>query len=195
MQSAARLFSSANMSSVRKYQPHYTVSDYQHWEGDWELWYGTAVAMSPSPFGPHERAVSSFAYMIQSSIQLNQCPCKVYTGLDWIIQEDTVVRPDVMLVCGCQPERHLETPPILVVEVLSESTATKDRLAKRELYERQGVEDYLIVDTAARTICWLELQTNGTYQDATNKIAENGLFSISLSNGCIVNFDRNAGFS
>ncbi|MCY2979413.1 MAG: hypothetical protein NTU79_12180 [Planctomycetota bacterium] len=42
---------------------------------------------------------------------------------------------------------------------------------------------------------WLELQTNGTYQDATNKIADNGIFSISLSNGCIVNFDRNAGFS
>ena len=151
--------------------------------------------MSPSPFGPHERAVSAFAYMIQSSIQLNQCPCKVYTGLDWIVQQDTVVRPDVMLVCGRQPERHLETPPILVVEVLSESTATKDVIAKRELYERQRVENYLIVDTEARSICWLELQSNGIYQDATNKIADNGLFSISLSNGCIVNFDRNAGFS
>ena len=41
------------MSIAPKYQPHYTVDDYQHWEGDWELWNGVAVAMAPSPFGPH----------------------------------------------------------------------------------------------------------------------------------------------
>lgn len=27
----------AFMSTVPEYQPHYTVEDYQHWDGDWEI--------------------------------------------------------------------------------------------------------------------------------------------------------------
>ena len=33
------------MSSVPRYTPRYSVSDYQLWEGDWELWDGIAIAM------------------------------------------------------------------------------------------------------------------------------------------------------
>ena len=33
------------------YKPRYTVDDYESWAGDWELWQGTAIAMTPSPFG------------------------------------------------------------------------------------------------------------------------------------------------
>ena len=39
------------MRTASKYDPHYTVADYEQWSGDWELWKGTAVAMTPSPFG------------------------------------------------------------------------------------------------------------------------------------------------
>ncbi|MDZ4851068.1 MAG: Uma2 family endonuclease [Pirellulaceae bacterium] len=110
---------------------------------------------------------------------------------DWIVQKDTVVRPDVMLVCGTQPSRHLEKPPSLVIEVLSESTANKDLHAKRELYEEQRVEHYLIVDTDESTIRWFALQSTGKYQDMTSSIASNGQFSVSLRDGCIIHLDRN----
>ena len=106
------------MSTARKYQPHYTVEDYRQWVGDWELWYGTAVAMSPSPFGPHERAVTALTCQIQNSIRTKFCDCCVYAGLDWIVQSDTVVRPDVMVVCGDQPERHLEKTPMLTIKLI-----------------------------------------------------------------------------
>ena len=39
--------------SATRYSPHYTIDDYRLWEGDWELWQGTAVAMTPSLFGRH----------------------------------------------------------------------------------------------------------------------------------------------
>ena len=182
------------MSIVRKYQPHYFVSDYQQWEGEWELWFGTAVSMSPSPFGPHERAIAKFVAQIDASITKDGCACAVYAGLDWIVQENTVVRPDVMLVCGTQPTRYLESPPSLTIEVLSESTATKDLHAKRELYEEQKVEHYLIVDTAELSIQWLALQSNGKFSDQSDSIANDGKFSIELRNGCVVHFDRNAAF-
>lgn len=181
------------MSTVRKYQPYYTVVDYQQWQGDWELWHGTAVAMSPSPFGPHERAVSAMSFQIQDSIRQSGGNCSVYTGLDWIVQSDTVVRPDVMVVCGAQPSLHLEKPPVLTIEVLSDSTADKDRHAKRELYESKHVKHYLIANTAARTIQWLELKTDGKYEDVSTQI-NNGEFSVSLEDGCEIQFECKSAF-
>ena len=52
------------MSSAAKYQPHYTVDDYQHWQGDWELWNGVAIAMGPSPFGRHAQLVGQLAKIL-----------------------------------------------------------------------------------------------------------------------------------
>ena len=99
------------MSTAPRYEPHYSVSDYLQWEGEWELWNGTAVAMSPSPLGPHERAAAKLVFQIESCLQAQGCACATYAGLDWIVSDDTVVRPDVMVVCGSQPGRHLERPP------------------------------------------------------------------------------------
>ena len=140
------------MSSVPKYQPHYTVADYRLWQGNWQLIDGVAVAMSPSPFGPHERIISRLSRMIGNAIDAKHCPCEVYTALDWIMNENTVVRPDLMVVCGDQPERNLERPPVLVVEVLSESTRRLDLIAKREHYSQQKVPHYLIIDPNDRSI-------------------------------------------
>ena len=49
------------MSTAPRYVPHYTVSEYARWEGDWELIDGVPIAMSPSPFGPHERVGSELS--------------------------------------------------------------------------------------------------------------------------------------
>jgi len=51
-----------------------------------------------------------------------------------------VVQPDVMLFC------EDESLPCLVCEVLSPSTAKKDKTVKKELYECFGVKNYLIID-------------------------------------------------
>ena len=51
-----------------------------------------------------------------------------------------VVQPDVMLFC------EDEKVPCLVCEVLSPSTAKKDKSVKKELYECFGIQNYLIVD-------------------------------------------------
>ena len=140
------------MSSVPKYLPHYTVADYRLWQGNWQLIDGVAIAMSPSPFGPHERIISRLSRMIGNAIDAKHLPCEVYTALDWIMNESTVVRPDLMVVCGDQPERHLERPPVLVVEVLSESTRRLDLIAKREHYSQQKIPHYLIIDPNDRSI-------------------------------------------
>ena len=132
------------MSVVKKYLPRYTYEDYKLWEGDWELIEGVPYAMAPSPFGKHQRIAFEFARQLGD--QLDKCPqrCYVYPELDWIVDEETVVRPDIMVVCR-EVEEYLREPPEIVVEVVSPSTVQKDEKLKFELYEREGVKTYVLV--------------------------------------------------
>jgi len=170
------------MSSVPKYLPNYTVADYQLWQGDWQLIDGVAIAMSPSPFGPHERIISRLSFEIQSATRSGKCPCEVYTALDWIMNENTVVRPDLMVVCGQQPERHLERPPVLVVEVLSESTRRMDLIAKREHYREQKVPHYLIIDP-------IDLSIEHITAEGSSRHAADETIEFSLKPDCPVSIE------
>ena len=134
------------MSNAPRYVPHYTVDDYRCWEGDWELWQGIPVAMTPSPFGRHQELAVKLASALLGAVEAAECDATVLSEIDWIICNDTVVRPDVLVLCGKAPERHVETPPALVAEILSPSTSTRDRVEKRELYADHGVDHYIIID-------------------------------------------------
>ena len=154
------------MDSVPKYSPHYTLADYQHWHGDWELWQGVAVAMSPSPFGRHQWIAGQINRQFLNALEADCNDCFVLMETDWIVSEDTVVRPDVSIVCGDFPERYILLPPRLIVEVLSPSTEEKDRTAKRELYASQSVAFYLLVDPVGKNVQALRLEdTTGCYID------------------------------
>lgn len=92
----------------------------------------------------------------------------IFVEVDVQLGED-VVRPDL---AGWRRERLPEpdTRPIAVVpdwicEVLSESNEAHDRVTKRALYARSGVEHYWIVDPGARTLEALVLE-GGRWVDA-----------------------------
>lgn len=134
------------LSAAEKYRPSYTIDDYRHWEGAWELWSGTAVAMSPSPFGLHAALLIKIGKLLDNAIEDNGCSATVLAEIDWIVSSDTVVRPDLSVVCGGPPARHVESAPALVVEILSEGTRERDPTHKKELYRQNHVALYLIVD-------------------------------------------------
>ncbi len=158
------------MSNALQYAPQYTVSDYQHWKGDWELWEGVAIAMSPSPLGRHQTLVSRIATLLANAIEKSSCKAEMLVELDWIVSDDTVVRPDVIVVCGEPPERHLEHAPAIAVEVLSDSTRMNDLGYKRKLYQQHGLAAYIIIDPQDQAVTLDRRQSDGSYQ--TNSLTE-----------------------
>lgn len=77
--------------------------------------------------------------------QLEECPyCFVLVYTDWEIAEDTVLRPDIIVVCGEIGER-LPRRPELIVEVVSRSTARREERIKFQLYAEEGVPFYFLV--------------------------------------------------
>ena len=63
------------------------------------------------------------------------------------------VQPDLLFIrrerLRIMSEDWIRGAPDLVIEILSPSTARRDRTVKRRLYERQGVAEYWIVDIDA----------------------------------------------
>ncbi|MBU2572236.1 MAG: Uma2 family endonuclease [Gammaproteobacteria bacterium] len=109
------------------YQEHYTFDDYQHWEGHWELIEGMPYAMTPSPSVTHQIVAFNVATSIKNALknQKTNCSdrCTILLETDWQIANDTVVRPDVMVICQDIDEKVLVTPD-LIIEVVS-STSVK----------------------------------------------------------------------
>jgi Uma2 family endonuclease len=155
------------MSTAPRYRPNYTVDDYARWQGDWELWDGIPVAITPSPFGRHAQLLVRLATQLELAIESSGCHAAVLAEIDWIVSRHTVVRPDVSVVCGDVPARHIEQPPALVAEVLSEATRRRDVDEKKELYRDQGVGCYLVMDPETnRLSAWLRDQ-QGEYRPMT----------------------------
>jgi len=75
--------------------------------------------------------------------------------LDVYLPSGDVVEPDLLFLArggSAVLQRWVRGVPDLVVEVLSPSSVDFDRRVKRDLYERNGVPEYWIVDPEARTI-------------------------------------------
>jgi len=123
----------------------YTYDDYKHWEGDWELIYGHPYAMAPSPVGKHQFVMGRIIYQLNKKLEELDCSkCFVLGEIDYIISNDTVLKPDVALVCGKLP-KFITNPPVAIFEIISPSTKLRDEITKKEIYEQKGVKNLFLV--------------------------------------------------
>ncbi|KIM07187.1 MAG: hypothetical protein KU38_10655 [Sulfurovum sp. FS08-3] len=125
------------------YSEKYTIEDYNGWEGDWELIYGEAYAMAPSPMFGHHFVNLKIARLLDEA--LDNCPhCYATMEMDWDVSSDTVVRPDSMVICY-EPNERLTKAPEIIFEVVSSSSAKRDENLKFALYQEEGVKYYILV--------------------------------------------------
>ncbi len=151
------------MSSAIKILPHYTYEEYRLWEGSWELIEGIPYAMSPSPVPLHQNVAGNVFSLLKDGLKNSSCNCKPYLPIDYLIADDTILQPDVLVVCKPISKKFLDFPPALVVEILSPSTAMKDRNNKFHIYQAQKIPYYLIIDADKQEIEIYKLNSEGNY--------------------------------
>ena len=103
--------------------PCYTYDDYTQLQGRWELIHGIAYSMSPAPSITHQ--IIRQCMTVQLAHALENCPeCQALLPVDWKIDEEIIVQPDNLVVCGkLAKDAYLTKTPILIFEILSPSTA------------------------------------------------------------------------
>lgn len=153
------------MGIANKILPHYTYDDWMHWEGKWELLEGHPIAMSPTPIPKHQRVAAELITEFNLALRSSTCKtCRVYDAMDYKISADTILVPDILIVCGDIEKKILDFAPALVVEILSPATALRDRNTKFQLYEQQGVRYHLIADVEKEIIEVYQLQNAEYHQ-------------------------------
>ena len=144
----------------------YVYDDYLAWpEGErWELIDGEPCAMTPAPSLRHQRVISRLAHLLETALAGHPCTAFV-APVDVVLADDTVVQPDVLVVCDASKleANRVAGAPDLIVEVLSPPTALRDHRAKRELYERYGVREYILLDPEAQFAERFTLGPDGVY--------------------------------
>ena len=129
-----------------EYLPEYTYSDYCIWEGEWELIEGIAISMAPAPMRIHQNIATEILYELKKSHNDEECPeCMISFENDWKISNDTILRPDIVLVCDDEGDKYLTKAPKIIIEILSPSTAKKDETIKFDIYEEERVDYYILV--------------------------------------------------
>lgn len=175
------------MGAVKdEYLPHYTYDDYRLWEGDWELIHGVPYAMAPAPMIKHQQISTKIARLLDES--LDTCDnCMALVATDWKISDDTVVCPDNLVICHQESNQaYLTKAPQVIFEILSKSTALKDRGLKFDLYEREGVKYYIIVDPQSSVAKVYTLNSEGRYKKIADVTEESVPFKLEK---CKITFD------
>jgi len=135
-------------SPAKKGMHKYTYADYKTWPDDerWEIIDGEPYAMTPAPSVAHQTILFNISGIFRDIFKGKSCQPFI-APTDVILDEANIVQPDFFIVCdkGKITKANIQGAPDLVVEILSPATSLKDRREKKALYERFGVNEYLIV--------------------------------------------------
>lgn len=118
---------------------------------------GGGMYVTPAPKTRHEWVTMS---LVRELLPLLVIPGhgRLFTapiGVEFV-ETGEGVQPDLVFVTTSRlkivREDTIQGAPDLVVEILSPSTARRDRGIKHDLYRREGVAEYWIVDADARQV-------------------------------------------
>jgi Uma2 family endonuclease len=129
--------------------------------------------MSPAPSTEHQRVLTKIITLL-GQFFIDK-PCEVFCApFDVRLPEkddaaddeiENVVQPDISVICDPSrlDSKGCNGAPDLIIEILSPSTAKKDRHEKFLLYERHGVKEYWIVHQSEHLVEIFKLNDDGVY--------------------------------
>lgn len=179
---------------------HHTYADYLLWSATYgnEIIDGVAyIREPPSPSRAHQEVVGELFRQVTNSLK-GKRPRAYVAPLDVRLpkngvtddQIDTVVQPDVFVVCDLQKvdDRGVRGAPDWIAEVLSPSTASYDRAKKLAVYERAGVPEVWLIDPADRTLTIYRIAAGRYMQPVVLALA--GQTAITAVPGISIDWDQ-----
>jgi Uma2 family endonuclease len=127
--------------------------------------------MTPPPSLAHQKAVAMLLIRLGTYVEAHRLGDVFGAPVGVILDEISGVQPDVVFISRQRAyilsDRGIEAAPDLAVEVLSPSTANRDRGIKMRRYAASGVSHYWIIDPGKRTLEAYRLDESGYRPEAT----------------------------
>jgi Uma2 family endonuclease len=156
------------VAALEKQIKRWTYEEYYKLEDDqrYEIIDGHLI-MAPAPDTWHQDWLGDLYSLVRSFVKKNKLGRLFFAPVDVVLDAENTVQPDLVFVAAknlgiIQPRAMFGTPD-LVAEVVSPSSARRDRHEKLNLYSRFGVKEYWIGNAANRSLEILTL-TNGRYE-------------------------------
>jgi len=155
------------MLTVEK-KKKYTAEDYMLLEegAPFQL-INNDLVMSPSPIPLHQLISVRIVYAMLSFLNsINDNGFLVCAPMDVKLDEGNVFQPDILYITEKRKAEiikdRIEGAPDLIIEILSPSNAYYDLRQKKDIYEKYGVKEYIIIDPIAENAELYALK-NGAY--------------------------------
>ena len=160
---------------------YYTYKDFLGWDEKEraELMDGEAVMLG-APSTDHQGVLTELLFQIRAFLENKPCrvfvaPFAVRLNPQQDDRDDTVLEPDLAVICDLSKidKQGCLGAPDLVIEVISPSSASYDRVAKFRKYQQGKVREYWIVDPETKTVQVCVLSERGylvTIHDHTETV-------------------------
>lgn len=153
----------------------YTYADYVKINDDrqYEL-IGGKLLLVPAPKTGHQRISFNLVMALSGYIRRNNLGTLFYAPVDVVFSETDKPQPDILFIdrerLDIITENYINGPPDLIIEILSPTTAGRDRVQKSHLYYTHGVKEFWLVDPDIKVVevfthgerCW---NLDGAYGD------------------------------
>lgn len=114
------------------------------------------LRMTPSPNTQHQTVLKRLGIILVDQLESKGLGEVFLAPFDVVLSEHNVVQPDILFIAkdrsGIVGKANVQGAPDLVIEILSQSTESWDRVSKRRVYSLYGVREYWLVDPDAKTI-------------------------------------------
>jgi Uma2 family endonuclease len=147
---------------------------------------GGELFVTPSPFRRHQRIVRRLAISLGVHLDTHPDQGEMFIApFDVVMTQHDVVEPDLLVVLSDQhvlTERNIQGAPALVIEVHSPGTRKRDQTLKRDLFDRQGVREYWMVDPDLNQVIVCRRAADKSFQVASTLSANETLTTTLLPN-------------
>lgn len=149
----------------------YTYEDLQNLEIDegffYELLNGEIMQRS-APALSHQRVAKLIFKKLDAFVEKEKKGEVFFAPLDVVLDNYNVLQPDLVFVSEKNSEilfgDYVNGIPDLVVEIISPSSVSRDRIEKKNIYEKFGIPEFWLVDPKNEMIEILVLNKEKNYE-------------------------------
>jgi len=158
--------------SLPKEDQSYTYADYLSWPEEERVEIlGGRPYLQAAPSRIHQKVLSEIHrqianYLLDRECEVYPAPFHVVLDPDEEYEKETdrkhVLEPDISIICDKEKldDRGCKGSPDLIIEIVSPSTAKRDKIGKFNIYEQAGVREYWIIEPEDKIVSVFTLQNN-----------------------------------